>query len=162
MTLAHNWLDDGGWYLLLPERLVPSWSGINDDYDRFCEVAGHWLSPLPVAGGFGLVLGGDPAMALVWPRSDNSTLLIRWHYAECEKALIALALEGGHIRQTEPDTVFKNSDPIWWLFNAAADPSTDHPTSRVVQMPTGRVRMSTAFLKHDDNACIVHAIRHDE
>ncbi len=103
MALTHNWLNDGGLYLLLPERLVLSWQGTdNDDYDRYCVASDYWLSQLPVGDGFGIALGGDSGMALVVPQSDGTTTLIRWHFAESEVELIALALGNESVKRTEP------------------------------------------------------------
>ena len=160
MTLQHNWLDDGGWYLLLPQRLLVFWNGaVGDDYDRFCAASDHWLNQLPVADGFGFALGGDPGMVLPITQRAETITLIRWQCADSEDELIAMALCGDNIKQTEPDIVFENYDSNWLLFNAAANPTADHPAIRIVAMPIGELLIQTAFVEHGTHAAIVHKIR---
>ncbi len=163
MPLKHHWLDEGsGWNLLLPESLLSSWHGnSSDDYQRFGAAGSGWLTQLPVADGFGFVLGGDPGMVLVSPHSDGTTRLIRWHAADSEDELIAFALSGVCVQQTEPDIVFENREPHWLLFDAAADPAIEKPSTLAVSLPTGHLRIQTAFVQDSGNAAIVHTIGHD-
>jgi hypothetical protein len=61
--------------------------------------------------------------------------------------LVAFALRREHVKRTEPDRVFENSEAAWVLFNAACNPLTDAPPMREANMPAGRVVADTAFVK---------------
>jgi hypothetical protein len=152
-----DWLDDGNLYLLLPDRLLGEWHGINsDDYDRACAASGSWLNMLPVGDGIGLVLGGDPGMALVVPGEGGEVVLVRWVFADNEHELVAFALRGEEVARTEPDLVFDNPAARWRLFNAAAAwPAHGNP-SRRVSLPVGKLRVRTAWLEAGRNSAIVH------
>jgi hypothetical protein len=153
-------LDDGCLYLLLPERLLCVGGADSDDYDRACSTSDHWLNLLPVRGGTGLVLGGDPGMVLVVPGEREEVMLVRWVCADDEYELVAFALRGENVARTEPDFVFNNVDDQWRLFNAARPvPCGNH--SRHVVLPVGRVRIRTAFLRSLRNSAIVHCFSPD-
>jgi hypothetical protein len=152
-----DWLDDGNLYVLLPDRLLGEWHGIDsDDYDRACAASDNWLNALPVGDGIGLLLGGDPGMALVVPSEGGEGRLVRWVFADDEHELVAFALRGEDITRTEPDVVFDNPGGQWRLFNAAADLLAHGNPSRQVGLPAGRVRVQTAYLESGRNAAIVH------
>jgi hypothetical protein len=154
-----DWLDDGNLYILLPECLVGAWGGIvGGDYDRACEASDQWLNVLPVAEGVGLILGGDPGMALVVPRESGEVLLVRWIFASDEHALVDLAIRGDGVVRTEPDLLFESPDPQWRLFDAAAEPRAGGTASRSLTLPIGRLRAQTADLESGENAGIVHRI----
>jgi hypothetical protein len=162
MPLRHDWLDDGSLLMLLPEALRSAWRGIaTTDYDRACEVASSWLASLHIDGGLGLLLGGDPGMALLIPGACNTLKLVRWHYADEEDELIEFALQGEAVSATEPDLVFENEHAAWVMFNAAADPIAHRPPMRYFELPVSRIRVTTAFLESERNAAIVHTIRPD-
>lgn len=151
-----DWLDDGNLYLLLPDRLLGEWHGIDsDDYDRACAASDNWLNTLPVGDGVGLVLGGDPGMALVVP-GDGEVVIVRWAGADDEHELVAFALRGEGVARTEPDLVFDNPADQWRLFNAAADLPAHGNPSRRVTLPAGVLRVRTAYLVSDRNCAIVH------
>lgn len=158
--MKHDWLDDGSLLILMPRSALAAWSGADDsDYDRACEAAHDWLVPFDVDGRQAFLLGGDPGMALFVPLPEPGLALVRWHYAEDEDELIAFALRREHVKRSEPDRVFENSEPTWVLFNAAYNPLTDSPPVREADMPTGRVVADTVFVEGDRNAAIVHRFR---
>ncbi|MDB5349269.1 MAG: Immunity protein 21 [Planctomycetota bacterium] len=148
--------------MLLPEALLGAWHGVaSSDYDRACEAAGSWMASLSVNGGIGLLLGGDPGMALLIPDASDTLKLVRWHYADEEAELIEFALRGEAVAATEPDFVFENECAAWVMFNAAADPLVHRPSMRSFMLPVSRVRVTTVFLESERNAAIVHAFRPD-
>lgn len=160
MALKHDWLDDGSLLILMPRSALAAWSGVDtSDYDRACEVADHWLLPFDVGGRQTFLLGGDPGMALFVPLPELGLGLVRWHYAEDEDELIAFAMRREHIKRTEVDRVFENSEAAWVLCNAACNPLTDAPPMREANMPTGRLIADTAFLEGGSNAAIFHRFR---
>src|SRR5271166_2634768 len=109
MPLQRDWLDDGSLLMLLPEALLGEWHGAaTGDYDRACELATSWLAALPLDGGLGLLLGGDPGMALLLSDASDRLTLVRWHYADEEEELVEFALRGEAVAATEPDLVFEN------------------------------------------------------
>ena len=152
-----DWLDEGAIQLVLPESLLDRWSGIDSsDYDHVCSSSDDWIRQISVGGGLGLVLGGDNAMSLVVPADDGSMVIIRWIFGEDERELVAFALSGEGIQRTEADLVFDNADSTWRLFDAAADPLAQGPSSRTASLPLGRVRVQTTYLESERNAAIVH------
>jgi hypothetical protein len=158
--LKHDWLDVGSLLILMPRSALAAWSGTDtSDYDRACEVADDWLVPFDVDGRHAFLLGGDPGMALFVPLPETGLGLVRWHYADDEDELIAFALRREHVKRTEPDQVFENSETTWVLFNAACNPLKDVPPMREANMPTGRVVADTAFVEESHNAAIVHRFR---
>jgi hypothetical protein len=157
-----DWLDDGNLYLLLPDQLLAEWHGIDsDDYDRACAASDNWLNALSVGDGIGLVLGGDPGMALVVPGEAEEVALVRWVFADDENELVAFALRGEGVIRTEPDLVFDNSAARWRLFNAAADLPAHGSPSRRVSLPVGRLRVRTAWLEAGSHSAIIHRFRKD-
>ena len=157
MSLQHDWLDDGSLLMLLPKSLLGHWHGCaTDDYDRACKVGDSWLSTLPVDGGVGILLGGDPGMALLIRDTSETLTLVRWHYADDESELIAFALRREAVAATEPDFVFENKFSDWVMYDAAADPLADRPPTRSFDLPVALIRITTQFVKSDRNAAIVH------
>lgn len=157
-----DWLDDGNLYLLLPDRLLGEWHGIDSgDYDRACAVACNWLNTLPVGDGIGLLLGGDPGMALMVPGEGGEMVLVRWVFADDEHELVAFALRGEDVVRTEPDLVLDNPDARWRLFNAAADLPAHGNQSHRVSLPVGRLWVRTAWLEAGSNSAIVHRFREE-
>jgi len=152
-----DWLDEGSIYLLLPEGLVGAWGGVSTgDYDRACAASDEWLNVLQVGAGTGLVLGGDPGMALVVPEESGEVAVIRWVFADDELELVEFALRGADVSRTEPDLLFDSTEPNWRLFDAAAEPRAAETASRRVVLPVGRVRARTAYLEAGANAAVVH------
>jgi hypothetical protein len=114
-----QWIaSEGGPLLLLPADLLPLWEGVAPpaaervivatfralgpeasatDYERACDVADA-LGLLDIGPGQGLVLGDEPAQTAWWPLAAGG-LLVRWHYATSEAAVLAA------LRETPP-TVF--------------------------------------------------------
>lgn len=160
MGLKHDWLDDGSLLILMPRTALGAWSGGDtSDYDRACKVADDWLAPFEVGGRQAFLLGGDPGMALFVPLPESGLGLLRWHYADDEDELIAFALRREHLKRTESDRLFENSEATWVLFNAAWNPLKDAPPMREAKMPTGRVIADTAFVDGERNAAIFHRFR---
>jgi hypothetical protein len=156
-SMKLDWLDEGSLYLLLSENLLPEWHGVDSsDYQRACAAADNWLNVLPVGNGVGLVLGGDPGMALVTEGPEGDPLLVRWIYADEEEALVALAMEGEAVTRTEPDLVFESPAAEWRLFDAAADPLRHNASWRRVTLPVGRVRARSTYVEAEGHAAIVH------
>ena len=116
---------------------------------------------MKIDGILGLLLGGDPGMALLIPDAGDTLKLVRWHYADEENELIEFALRGEAVKATEPDLVFENEHAAWVLFDAAADPLAHRPSMRSFELPVSRVRVTTALLESERNAAIVHAFRPD-
>jgi hypothetical protein len=148
-----------GWttvaYLLLPEQLLGAWRGASlDDYERACAASDNWLNTLPVGDGIGLLLGGDPGMALAVP-DESDLVVIRWLFANDEHELVAFALLGEGVVRTEPDFVFDNPDGRWRMFNATLSGTRANHAQRV-SLPIGRVRVRTVLLESGRNAAIVH------
>ena len=111
MNSYRTWLPNAaGPLLLLPESLLPEWSGIDVpdyrvvaatfrwnakeeracDYDRACDVD-DYAGVIDVGYGQGLVLGDVPASTAWLPRPFGG-LLARWEHAESEGSMNA-ALE---------------------------------------------------------------------
>jgi Immunity protein 21 len=157
-----DWLDDGAIQLALPERLLQHWhGGDSSDYERACACSDDWLTRISVGDGLGLALGGDPVRAVVVPEADQSVAIVRWMFAEDEGELVEFALRGEQPSRTEPDLVFPNTDSEWRLFDAATDPLKDESPFRVILLPTGSVRVQTAYLESERNAAIVHRFRRE-
>lgn len=155
-----DWLDDGSLMILLPEPLLSAWHGVDsNDYDRAGAGSNAWLNAIPIEGSHGFVLGGDPGMVLVALDAHGAALLIRWVYAEDEEELVEFALQGKSVTKSEPDLVFNNTFAKWWLFNAAANPSSDRPAMRAVDLPFGQIRVETVYCENKTNAAIVHRFR---
>jgi|SRR6478672_6847073 len=152
-----DWLDRAAIQLVLPDRLLSHWRGIDSpDYGRACDNSSGWLNQLSVSGGIGFVLGGDPGMALVVPGDGDSVSIVRWLFGENEQELIAFALAGDGRSQTEPAIVFENAEANWTLFDAAAHPFRDIGEGRRLKLPLGLVRVRTAYRASERNAAIVH------
>ena len=154
-----DWFDEGAMQLVLPERLLGQWHGsASSDYDRACALPNGWIHQLPVADGFGFVLNDQPTMVLIVPENDGSLALVRWVFADDEHELVAFALRGEFIKDTEPDLIFSNSDLAWRLIDAACDLLDDEAPSRPMLLPTGRIRVQTAYYESDHHAAVVHRI----
>jgi len=132
------WLDHAaGPLLLLPDSLLPEWSGIDvpdyrvvaarfrgnaeepraSDYDRACDV-GDYAGVIEVGYGFGLVLGDMPAATNWLPRPFGG-ILARWEYAESDRAMdAALACIPDSLTWTEKGNFTVVSSPLH-LFNSA-------------------------------------------
>ena|GEM_PF-4945954 len=154
--MKHAWHDDGRLLLLLPDDLLIEWRGSGPDYDRACVAGRVWLGSVPVADGVGLVLGGDPGIATFARDVDGTLVLIRWIYADDGDELIEFSLRGEAVEATEPDFLFENRHPSWELFDAAADPAMDAPSTLRVELPVGPLRVTTALLQAEQNSAIVH------
>jgi hypothetical protein len=107
--LEHTWLENAaGPLLLLPDSLLPAWSGIDVpefrvvearfrwsdreeracDYDRACDVD-DYVGVVRVGHGEGLVLGDVPA-ATAWLPRPFGGFFARWEYAESEVQMNAV------------------------------------------------------------------------
>jgi hypothetical protein len=162
LPLQRDWLDDGSLLMLLPEALLGEWHGVaTGDYERACGRADSWLAPLPIADGLGLLLGGDPGMALILRDDGGRLILVRWQYAVEEEELVEFALRGESVAATEPDLVIWNERAAWIMFDSAADPVADRPLMRSFDLPVTRVRVATSLLKSERDAAIVHVFRPD-
>ena len=154
-----DWLDEGSLIILLPEPLLSEWHGTHsDDYDRACAISNSWLHTISVTGGHGFLLGGDVGMVLATPSANGVTSLIRWVYANEEEELVAFALQGKAVTQSEPALVFNNTFAKWVIFNAAASPSLDNPAMRTIELPLGQIRVETVYCESKSNVAIVHRI----
>lgn len=152
-----DWLDEGSLIIVLPEPLLSEWHGIDSDhYDRACAISNSWLNIISVTGGHGFLLGADVGMVLAVPSASDVTSLIRWVYANDEEELVAFALQGKSVTQSEPDLVFNNMFAKWILFDAAANPSSDYPALRSIDLPRGQIRVETIYCESKPNAAIVH------
>ncbi|MGE0759995.1 MAG: Imm21 family immunity protein [Pirellulaceae bacterium] len=155
--MKYDWLDEGTFHMMLPDRLVNTWRGAGSpDYDRACSESDEWLTLLTIGDSQGLVLGGDPGMVLVLPCDSELPVLIRWIYADDEQELIDFALRGEPVMDTSPDVVWENQDTSWSLFDAAAYPPQDRPGIRRVRLPVGRLRVETAFVEAGANSAVIH------
>ena len=85
--------------------------------------------------------------------------LIRWVYAEDEDELVEFALKGNLVTKSDSDLLFNNTFAKWRLFNAAANPSSDNPAMRSIDLPFGQIRVETVFCENKTNAAIVHRFR---
>ena len=152
-----DWLDDGSLQILLPEPLLSEWQGDDsDDYDRACAISSSWLNTISLNRNQGLLLGGDPGMVLVASGNDGLIVLIRWVYAEDENELVEFALLGNAVVESESDFVFNNTYKKWKLFNAAANPFSDNPDMKSLDLPIGKIRVETVYCKSNRNAAVVH------
>jgi len=150
-----DWLDEGSVQLMLPERLLSRWQGVDTpDYERACVAASDWLNQITVGDGVGFVLGGDEAMAAVVHGPAGTVTIVRWVFAEDEHELVAFALGGGEPKRTEADLAFDNVDAAWCLFDAASDPRAPGCSSLAVTLPLGRVRAQTSYVESERNAAI--------
>ena len=152
-----DWLDGGSLIILLPEPLLSEWHGTDsDDYDRACAISNAMLNTISVSSSHGFLLGGDVGMVLALPNVNGVTTLIRWIYANDEEELVAFALQGGSVTQSEANLVFNNTFEKWVMFNAAVNPSSDTPTMRSIDLPFGQIRIETVYCESKPNAAIVH------
>src|SRR6185436_16835775 len=144
--MKFDWLDDGSLIILLPEALLSEWHGTDsDDYDRACAISTSWFNTISVSGGHGFLLGGDVNMVLALPSVNGVTTLIRWVYANDEEELVAFALQGGSVTQSEANLVFNNTFEKWVMFNAAVNPSSDTPAMRSLDLPSGKIQVETIY-----------------
>jgi len=155
-----DWLDEGALQLVLPDRLLDHWHGVDSsDYERACLVASDWLNRVSVGDSFGFLLGGDVAMCVCVPGEGGSVSIVRWICAENEHELVTFALAGEPTVRTECDVLFENADAAWRVFDAAADPRVPGCASRTLTLPIGRVRVQTGLVESARNAAIVHRFR---
>ena len=162
MLVQRAWLDEGNMLMLLPEALLGVWHGVlTADYDRAVPAADSWMVSIPVGGGVGLLLGGDPGMALLVHDARETLKVVRWNYARDEEELVEFALRGEDIAATEPDLVFENTYANWVMFDSAADPFLHRPSTRFFELPISRIRVTTTFLETERNSAIVHAFGPD-
>jgi hypothetical protein len=157
MSLKRDWLDDGSLLIFMPRTGMTLWMGSNGgDYDRACEAAGDWLSPIDVGNQQAFLFGGDPGMALLLPGSPGELTVVRWVYADNEDDLIAFASTQRGKRRDKTPQNFVNRASEWVLFNAAHDTRRKRPKLRAATLPLGSIVAETAYLEEGPNAAIVH------
>ncbi len=158
--MNRDWLEEGSLHVLLPHPLLDAWTGSKgEDYDRASAASDEWLTLLPLAGGCGLVLGGDVAMTLAVPAGPDSACVIRWLFAEGEEELVQFALSGHSRKESEPDLVIENEHQCWHLFDAALSPGFHSPAVRSLVLPLGPIRVQTSHNANDRNGAIIHRFR---
>lgn len=90
MPDLHEWIDtDGGPFLLLTEKSLPSWRGTEgwtfethgedaSDYSRACDTS-DWIGPIRFGEHMGYVLGGDIGpVSWITPKDLDGGYLVQW------------------------------------------------------------------------------------
>jgi hypothetical protein len=145
-----DWMaTEGGPLLVLPELLLPAWTGCEGgDYGRACAVEDR-LGVIPVGAGKALVLGDEPAQTAWRP-----PVLVRWIYAGSEETVLR------HLGRL-PEALFEGGGPLFEvpgplvLFDASW-PGRDVQggVTRIVLEP-GRYRISTGESRADAETFLV-------
>jgi Immunity protein 21 len=165
-----QWMaSEGGPLLLLAAPLLVHWEGADPpsagravsatfratgpgtpatDYDRACDVPDE-LGVLEVGPGHGLVLGDEPAATAWWPLPDGG-LLVRWHHAESEAAVLA-ALRAAPLKGFGlPTCRFSVSAAPLMLFDAALPgPEAQRGAHLWLTVPVGEYTVTTADHRPD-------------
>jgi Immunity protein 21 len=167
------WLpNDAGPLLLLPEALLPDWSGIDvpdyrevsatfrwssqearaSDYDRACDV-NDYVAAIAVGHGEGLVLNDEPC-ATAWLPRPLGGLFARWEHADSARAMeLALARIPGDLPWEPKGSVHLVGSPQE-LFNSA-EPGVDPVLPRLkLEMPAGNYNVRWTLYRPDSSTAV--------
>ena len=151
-----TWLrNEAGPLLLLPETLLPEWSGIDVplyrtvsatfrwnseesracDYDRACDVS-DYVGVIAVGHGEGLVLNDAPC-ATAWLPTRSGGILARWEHADSDDAMETALANIPNGLQWEPKGVFRIVGSPQVLFNSG-EPGVERLQPRLMlHIPVG-------------------------
>ncbi|MFI5527603.1 Imm21 family immunity protein [Kitasatospora sp. NPDC051853] len=145
-----TWLDrtDFARYALVPEQLVPEWTGGEAD-----EVIGEYAGAVRCAGHDVLVLGGEP-LAVTW--LPEHLLFARWISADDDTSLLA-GLEPALASDAWEDVVTVELGGRYVLTDAAydgehilgLDDTEQQPELIRLELPAGRYRVQSLLLEPD-------------
>jgi len=153
---------DGGPLLLLAEPLLPSWSGSDlpsggtdadtTDYDRACDLASDYVSPIGIAEGRGLVLGQEPLQTAWIPFEGNrGGTLVRWVYARNDQNAVQLLSALGPGLDWQPDLTLTVMPGQHVLFDSAY-PGVELPAHVIrLELPHCSYHVATAWFKPDEH-----------
>lgn len=161
-----QWIESGGGPLiLLPARLIESWTGvppdawdaIAGDYARAVGVR-DYLGIIDVGKGEALVLGGDPMPATLLGETTERLSIIRWMYADSDEAAIhVLSVVDGLPYRPEPFLFEHDSDQL--VLMDAAHPGKAIGDTLVVPLKPGTYAVATAEFSPDpDTSFVIHRL----
>ena len=165
-----QWIaSEGGPLLLLAAPLLAHWEGVAPptagravtatfralgpgapatDYDRACDVSDE-LGLVEVGPGYGLVLGDEPAATTWWPLPAGG-VLVRWHQAESEAAVLAALRAALPDGLGSPTHRFSVTAAPLLLFDAALPGSEAQPGAHLwLSVPVGEYTVTTADYQPD-------------
>jgi hypothetical protein len=168
-----RWVEsNGGPLLLLPEMLLPSWTGSDEppvwrnikakfrfnpdgratDYDRACDVH-DFVGVIEVGDGTGLVLGDEPLATTWWPSIDGG-FLVRWDFGDSDEAVRAHLARLESAGPWEPGPTFECSRGPLILFDSA-DPGLDPLNERLtIELKPGKYLLGTCHHKPDSQTSL--------
>ena len=175
------WIEsNGGPLLLLPEALLPSWSGTDapsdrdveatfrwqgsgpaSDYDRACDVQ-DYVGVIPVGAGSALVLGDEP-LPTRWISTPDGGLLARWIFAEsdaaAEQALTRIPAE----LSWEPVGAFVvRSSPLRLIDSADGGSDLILPSARIEMQPGTYAVTWSRFAFDSETALLLVRLSRDQ
>lgn len=115
--------------VLAPRKHLPSWTGMDGDYDRACAVNG--VGAIAIGKGKGLVIS-EPAGMMWWPAKTGG-MIVMWHGADSREGCIAAALsipDGEYKKQKAKLVVEKGAEELV-LFESAAEGSSLKKTGTI-------------------------------
>jgi immunity protein 21 of polymorphic toxin system len=169
MKTELTWVSSaGGPLILLPESLLPHWSGSfraseegsqsQTDYDRACKVQGY-LGVINVNAGQGLVLGDEPMQTSWLPLSEQlGGILIRWQWAPDEKHVNEAMTDLSRIARQPPSLTFGVSDKVLLLFDAACSGNDPGDALRIDLLPGQYSIESTHYEPDEETSLILHRL----
>lgn len=158
--MKYEWHDDGDLLILLPVPAFAEWEGVNLEDQRILTATQNWSSLIPFAGNIGLLFGGDPGQVVFARDGAGVPTLIRWIYADDGDDLVDFALRRESLIVSEPDLHLDNSAQEWMLFDALAESVDDDLPILWTELPVGKLRITTDYLRGEVNSAIVHAFHH--
>jgi hypothetical protein len=161
------WIESNvGPLLLVPEALLPAWSGTDvpagrtvdatfrwqgsgpaTDYDRACDVR-DYVAVIPVGAGRALVLADEPLPTKWLPAADGG-LLARWIYGESEAAADrALTAVPGDLAWKSCGAFDVHASPLRLIDSADTGRDLTLPSARIA-LPPGRYDVEWARFEPD-------------
>lgn len=175
-----DWIQsNGGPLVCLSRKTQASWGGaefltatdvsntrFRNDYERACDVD-VYLDRISLATGEGIILGDEPLMTSVTPRSHSGIRTVRVIYCSAVEDIDPLVFAQRDDSQLEELGVLRLdiSDAEWCLFDAAIPGSLADNSCIAFEMPVGDVQIRTFKYNPDDNnSFIIHTFiaRFDE
>ena len=158
-----DWVETtGGPLLLLAHNNLHNWAGLQEDYERACQIM-DYVGKIGVGPAEALVLGGESMPTALWVGSDGTIILVRWLYAENEGHVKA-ALEAVDSRRLQQSGLIVDfGDDHVRLFDSGARGATsgsDFAGHIDFRLPDHRVSVSTEEWKPDNQTCLIlHCLR---
>lgn len=155
-----KWIQStGGPFVLISNELLDRWSGYYGDYDRACGIQ-DWLGVLDVGSGQALVLNDEPMQTTAWSAGDR-TLLVRWHHATSEEAVVGQLERMISLDFPEPSIVVDFGSRSVVLCDSAV-PGVDVDEDEILRLDLASARNEARTLDlvlDEETRLILHLLR---